>query len=223
MRSNGIICRRLWYIRKRNEARAGFLFKLACILLLAFLIGTYINTFALPALVDSTEVSARELVMEAVDAVMKNNPGIKQGYSGYVAVNTDGNATAVQVDYSVLNAISQDISKSIQKKLASLKDEKIIIPAGVLLGNTAFASYGPGLSVGIIPDGKVETEFESHMMRIEKNQTKHSLALNVKVNFGIVAIVERKVSVEIKIPVAETIILGNVTEEYEDKKYRKGY
>lgn len=217
MLRSSVIYRRLWYARRRNAARTGLLLKVVCLAAVIALLGTYLNGIIFPILLDVSEARAREMVSETVEAVLYSNLRGEEDYAGYVSVNRDskGNVSSVQVDYAGLNSLAQEISKGIQKRLELLQQKEVVIPAGVLLGDTIFSSSGPGITVKIIPVGSVGTEFRSQFLHAGINQTKHSINLRVKVTVGIMApLAQKKAEIETDIPVAETVIVGEVPESY---------
>lgn len=214
---SSVVYRRLWYARRRNAARTGLLLKVACLAAVIALLGTYLNGVIFPIILDISEARAREMVSETVETVLYSNLQGREDEAGYVSVNRDskGNVSSVQVNYAVLNSLSQEIAKGIQEKLELLQEKEIVIPAGVLLGDTIFSSSGPGITVKVIPVGSVGTEFRSQFLHTGINQTKHSITLRVKVTVGIMApLAEKKAEIETDIPVAETVIVGNVPESY---------
>lgn len=217
MHRKRVLYHKLWYVRRRNTARAGLLIRLAALIMAVFLLGSYINRAAFRAVSDISETRARELVAEAVNSTMQDYSRQGNGYSEFVSINKDseGNTTAVNVNYAALNTLSQEMAESIGAKLEFLKEQEVKIPAGVLLGSKLFASVGPAFSARIIPVGSIETEFESRFLQAGINQTKHSITLKVKSVLWVMAfLAETRTEVVIDIPLTETIIVGNVPESY---------
>jgi len=150
------------------------------------------------------------------DAVNKNFPD-SLIYEEIVIVNRDSSdrITSVQTNIAMLNRIFSNVSSDIQKELSSLKNEKITIPLGSILGNSMLAAEGPEVGVKIIPAGSVETDFKSEFTSAGINQTNHRIYMTVKTNVGIVIpFVQNKSEITTNIPIAETVIVGEVPEFY---------
>jgi len=81
-----------------------------------------------------------------------------------------------------------------------------------------FAAGGPKINVRVIPTGSVETDFESEFVSAGINQTRHRIYLEVKTTVGIVVpFTDKKTEITTRIPVAETVIIGDVPEFYIDR------
>jgi len=140
-------------------------------------------------------------------------------YDDIVTIYRDENGivTSVQTDIAKLNRIFANVSRSVQTQLSELSDEKISIPLGTVLGQTIFAARGPKINIKIIPIGSVETNFKSEFSSAGINQTRHRIYIVFKVEMGVaIPFVEKKTVVTTSMPVAETVIVGDVPNYYLD-------
>jgi sporulation protein YunB len=119
------------------------------------------------------------------------------------------------VDVGELNRIFSKVTIIIQEELDALEDKKIEIPIGVLTGNSIFSAKGPRISIKVIPAGSVETDFRSEFISAGINQTKHRIYFLVKTKVSIVVPFTNKTTeVTTSIPIAETVIVGDVPQYY---------
>ncbi|NLD49426.1 MAG: sporulation protein YunB [Clostridiaceae bacterium] len=216
MRRKTNLHHRLWYVG-RNRRRIYFCLTLAVIIMVFLVLMCFIEKRMRTSLDEFSQYRTKALITGIVsDAVNKNFPD-SLIYEEIVIVNRDSSdrITSVQTNIAMLNRIFSNVSSDIQKELSSLKNEKITIPLGSILGNSMLAAEGPEVGVKIIPAGSVETDFKSEFTSAGINQTNHRIYMTVKTNVGIVIpFVQNKSEITTNIPIAETVIVGEVPEFY---------
>ena len=146
------------------------------------------------------------------DAVSENFPE-EIDYNDIVTITRDENGiiTSIQTDIGKMNRIFANVSRSVQTQLSELSDERISIPLGAVFGQTVFAARGPKINIRIMPVGSVETDFKSEFSSAGINQTRHRIYILFKVEMGVaIPFVEKKTVVTTSLPVAETVIVGDV-------------
>jgi len=166
-----------------------------------------------------SEYRVKSIVSKVVANAVGENFPENIDYEDIVSISRDENGviTSVQTDIGKLNRIFANVSRSVQTQLSELSDEKIAIPLGAVLGQTIFAARGPKINIRIIPIGSVETDFRSEFSSAGINQTRHRIYIIFKVEMGIaIPFVERKTVVTTSLPVAETVIVGEVPYYYID-------
>lgn len=219
MRRKTNLHHRLWYAG-RNRRRIYFCLTLAGILIVLFVFICFIENRMRITLNEFSQYRTKALITRIVsDAVNKNFPD-DLIYEEIVIVKRDNSdrITSVQTNVAILNRVFANVSSDIQKELYSLKNEKISIPLGSILGNTIFAARGPAIRVKIIPAGSVETDFRSEFTSAGINQTNHRIYMTVKTDVGIVVpFMQSKSVITTNIPIAETVIVGEVPEFYMKK------
>lgn len=138
-------------------------------------------------------------------------------YGDMVTIEKDerGQITALTSNTVGLNTLRGKILTGVLDDLEGLAQETIPIPVGNLTGWDVFSDAGPAIRVGIMATGTASGEFSNHFSAAGVNQTRHQISLEVTVQVTLLlpsGPVERSVSTQV--PVAETIIVGQVPQQY---------
>lgn len=214
---NTILYHRLWYVKRRSRKRIRVYLRLAVIFIIITLLVTYTQKRLLPYLAEIAEFKAKAIITETVSNAIINVFPEGTGYNDFaeIAVDSEGRITSIQADVTKMNRLSAQLSLEIQRKLSSLPKDIIVVPFGTLLGNSLFSGMGPDINVNIVPVGNVELEFKSEFTSAGINQTRHRIVLQAKTNVEIVApLTKKKFELITDVPVAETIIVGNVPDYF---------
>lgn len=207
---------RLWYVRKNNRRLYMYISPLI-ILVIFVLLFLYVDNVMRPSFMEFSEHKVRMLVNNSVARAVNENFPEEINYDEVVKINKDQleRISSIRVDVGKLNRIFSKVTLDIQEQLSTLGDEKIEIPIGALMGNSIFSAKGPSISIKIIPAGSVETDFKSEFTSAGINQTKHRIYLLVKTKIGIaVPFADNTTEVITNIPIAETVIIGDVPQYY---------
>lgn len=207
---------RLWYVRKNSRKLHIHILPLV-ILAVLILLFLYVDSVMKPSFIEFSDHKVKTLINNSVARAVNENFPEEINYEEVVKINKDEfeRINSIRVDVGKLNRIFSKVTLDIQEQLNTLGDEKIEIPIGVLMGNSIFSARGPRISIKIIPVGSVETDFKSEFISAGINQTKHRIYLLVKTKVGIaVPFADNTTEVTTSIPIAETIIIGDVPQYY---------
>ncbi|WP_027622208.1 sporulation protein YunB [Acetivibrio clariflavus] len=216
MRRKTNLYHRLWYA-KRNKKIYKTYVVIIFVLIILFFLFTYIEKRIRIGINQISEYRVKSIVSRVVANAVGENFPENIDYDDIVTIYRDENGivTSVQTDIAKLNRIFANVSSSVQTQLSELSDEKISIPLGTVLGQTIFAARGPKINIKIIPIGSVETDFKSEFSSAGINQTRHRIYIVFKVEMGVaIPFVEKKTIVTTSMPVAETVIVGDVPNYY---------
>lgn len=218
MRRKSNLYHRLWYV-KRNKKKYKTYVVIVFILAILIILLSYIDKRLRMGINQISEYRVKSIVSKVVANAVGENFPEDIDYDDIVSISRDENGviTSVQTDIAKLNRIFANVSRSVQTQLSELSDEKISIPLGAVLGETVLAARGPKINIRIIPIGSVETDFRSEFSSAGINQTRHRIYIIFKVEMGVaIPFVERKTVVTTSLPVAETVIVGEVPYYYID-------
>lgn len=125
--------------------------------------------------------------------------------------NNDGTISALKTNTIEMNQLRSHIAKELENELNNKDIQYIDIPLGSLLGNELFSGMGPDIKIKIRPLGTLSVDFNDNFEDCGINQSRHTVFLNVSVDIMTIA-PQLKVTNRItaKVPVSETIIVGNV-------------
>lgn len=190
---------------------------LIAFLILAFLyLFNYVERNIRPTVLAMSEIKARLIASQAIsDAV--NAQIASHDFDDIMFVKTDnsGKVTMVQANTVKMNKLASDTSLAIQEKIQDIAARGLSIPLANVFGSQIFASAGPKIRVEIQPAGSVNVDFYTDFEEAGINQTRLKIYLIVKTDVQIIVpLASNKVDVTAHIPVAETIIVGDVPESY---------
>lgn len=209
--------------RVRSQQKRDYLRKnviiFTVIFILSVLIGSflYIDTSLRPTITVLAETKALELANKSINKSVAQMVEGKINYEDLMKVklDTNGNISYIQANTIMMNEIASQIALEIQDELKKVKSTSSYIPIGTALGSPILAKYGPKLKISIEPIGTVSVDFKTEFESSGINQTRHTIYLqaNTKVKVVLPLITSTK-EVDTKIPICETIIVGDVPESY---------
>jgi sporulation protein YunB len=170
-----------------------------------------------PAIMAMAESRANLVATETIHRILYERVLANVNYNDLVYVHKDAqqHITMMQANTIKISRIVSQAGLEIKEMLKGLKDENLYIPMGQALGSRILANYGPRIKVGIVPVGTVNVEFDDEFQQAGINQVRHILYLNIKTIVTIVIPTDSKsVTVNNRVPIAETIIVGQVPSTY---------
>ena len=129
----------------------------------------------------------------------------------------DGHITALATNIAATNKLKSELAISIQKKISAIESTDIKIPLGSLLGFELLEGAGPRIPIRLVPSGYASVDFVSSFDAAGINQTRHEISVKIVTEMGMILPAGLKnVSVSTHVPVAETIIVGEIPQTYLD-------
>jgi sporulation protein YunB len=159
------------------------------------------------------ELKAVEIINQAVyDKVVKETQ-----YQDIVYIHKDdqGKIVMLQANTVILNQLMAKTTMAILHAYKNADIEQIKIPLGQITGITLLSGSGPRLKVRVIPTSQVFVSVGDKFEQAGINQTRHRIYLQVKTRIKIaVPVMGKDLNVVTTIPMAETIIVGDVPQTY---------
>jgi sporulation protein YunB len=107
------------------------------------------------------------------------------------------------------------VTERLADRLESLDPSTLAIPLGTLTNVIPFSALGPSVRVRVQSVGDIQTSYVNEFTSAGVNQTKHSIYLQVDVTVYLLIPGEIvPVTVQDRVCVAETIIVGEVPDTY---------
>ncbi len=181
--------------------------------LIVFILFIIIEKNISPTLLAIAEARARLIATEAINEAIKNKVANNISYKDMITIhkNVNGEVTLIQINAMEVNRIESETALYISQTLRKITMGGIAIPLGQVTGSQILANFGPKIKVSIIPVGTVEVDISEAFEEAGINQTRHKIFLAIKTWVKIVVpMVSSNVQVATHIPIAETIIVGNV-------------
>ena len=130
-----------------------------------------------------------------------------------VTFDEKNNVTSVFTDPVMSNRIKNSVMLKLQEKLSCVREHRIDVPLGTVLGGEILSGTGPSIPIFIALTGSASGDFESSFEQGGMNQTVHRLSLRVTADirilmpFGSVS-----TRADTSVLIGETVIVGRVPE-----------
>ena len=162
-------------------------------------------------------MKAREIATRSINESVNTKLSKDIKYEDLIAIRTDteGNITMMQANTVMMNKLASEVALTIQDNIKKIKASTVKVPIGTVFDSQLLAKYGPKISINITPIGMVSVDFKTEFEQSGINQTRHRiyLVVNTKVRV-IVPFSSKAVSAESFVPIAETVIVGRVPQNY---------
>ncbi|MBO5060695.1 MAG: sporulation protein YunB [Clostridia bacterium] len=162
----------------------------------------------------AAKMKATDIINKAADSVFEN---INSADLVTINKNETGQMTSVSADTIEMNRLKTKLSLSIQKFTENTEDSVIYIPIGSLTDFSVLQGTGYRIPVKIAIDGFSKIDFDDEFVNAGINQVKHKIYMTASVRISIIsAVMAKSETVTAEIPVAETVIIGDVPQYYGD-------
>jgi sporulation protein YunB len=212
-------------IKLLNKKRYRVLLTILCVLLtMAIGIWLMIEQNLKPIALTVAEARVRAIASDAVNnAVRTAVQGV--GYDDLITVVKDaqGRVSMLQANSVRMNQLAADTSLTAQHFISQIDMRTVSIPLGSIFGNPVLAGRGPSIPVRIMPTGSVTSSFQTNFTSAGINQTRHEVYLQLTATMRIaIPNGARDMEVEVVVPVAESVIVGDVPDTYVDTQQFQG-
>lgn len=201
-------------------ARRGGCLRRALLALLAVTAGLLaVENNLSQTLLDMAYAQAYSVAVETLNRAVKDVTQDGVGYEELIEtrLDTEGHVAMLRANTMRMNEIAAQTALMAEEKLNSIQNQFVEIPLGAGLGVRFLSGYGPRLSVQIVPVGAVHTSFDTELETAGINQTRHKIFLKLRATISlIIPTGSQRVEVESTIPIAESIIVGEVPESFVD-------
>ena len=202
---------------KHNRRLKLFLFVLltACVLAASFFMfqrsmKPIVRTFALTKANNLTTVT----VNNTINSILSSG---EFHYEDLVDIEYDsqGKISAVKTDSIAMNMLKTVVSVKISEALNGIEETAISVPVGTLTGSTFMTGLGPSVNVRISLSCSCSIEVKNSFEYSGINQTLHKILLEVTAFVYVISMGDA-VSTQVftAIPVAQTVIIGEIPEIY---------
>ena len=202
----------------KRQRRVSVLF-LVVIAVLTLGIGLFwlVETHLKPTILAIAEARASFIATQAINQIIneKVSGNIDPQTLVHVKFDAAGKVVLIQPNTVEFNRLAADTTIRVQTALRNIMEEKIHIPIGQVFGSQLLASYRPKITVTLMPIGTVRVNVIDKFEHAGINQTRHRVYLVATTQVRIVVpMVSKSVEVQTQVPVAETVIVGEVPNTY---------
>lgn len=193
-----------------RSARARLLLAVLFLILMAF----WVNSRLEPVVEDLTVNEARARAVQVISAAVEDSlAGQDQPVASMVAIQykESGEIASLSTDMAEMNNLKASLLADVQEELGESVHIDLGVPIGTLLGGGLLHGRGPEVPLRITLSGNIEADFESEFTSAGINQTQHTVNLRVRTTiYTFLAGKQGSAEVETTVPVAETVIVGEV-------------
>ncbi len=170
-------------------------------------------------LLDMAFARAYSMAVETINRAVKQVVAQGVTYEELMETELDaqGRVAMLRANTMRMNELAAATALLAEEELNSIENQYVEIPLGAALGIQFLSGFGPRISVQILPVGAVQTGFETEFESAGINQTRHKIFLALRTTVSlIIPTGSRVVDVTSSVPIAESIIVGEVPESFVD-------
>ena len=170
-------------------------------------------------MLDMAFARAYSMAVETINRAVKQAMGQGVAYEELIDAQMDaqGRVSMLRANTMRMNELASQTALLAERELGSAENQVVEIPLGAALGVSFLSGFGPRLEVQILPVGAVHTSFDTEFETAGINQTRHKIFLNLRTTVSlIVPTGSQLVEVTSTVPIAESIIVGEVPESFVD-------
>ena len=190
---------------------------LAVLILVAILIAMEQNLSQ--TLLDMAFAEAYSMAVETLNRAVKDVTADGVDYDELIEMRLDahGRVAMLRANTMRMNELAARTALMAEKELNSFENQFVEIPLGAALGIRFLSGFGPRITVQILPVGAVHTSFDTELATAGINQTRHQIFLKLRATVSlIIPTGSQLVEVESTMPIAESIIVGEVPQSFVD-------
>lgn len=166
-----------------------------------------------PTVFAIAEAKTKVMLVEAISKSVKDKIAKNVQYKDLISIhkNSQGQVTLIQVNTIEINRLESDTTLEVIKALEESTLNYIQFPIGMITGSKILADLGPPIRVFLYPLGSVQVNTSESFEHAGINQTRHRVILDITAEIKMVQpLMSSKVTVRTDVPIAETIIIGEV-------------
>ena len=170
-------------------------------------------------MLDMAFARAYSMAVETINRAVKEVTAQGITYEELIDAQTDaqGRISMLRANTMRMNELAARTALLAEEELNSAENQFVEIPLGAALGVRFLSGFGPRLEVQIPPVGAVHTSFDTEFETAGINQTRHKIFLNLRATVSlIVPTGSQLVEVTSTVPIAESIIVGEVPDSFVD-------
>lgn len=189
-----------------------------CIVLVIILfiyIFIFVNNNIKPTLLAVSEIRVKSVATQAINDSISTKLVDGIDYTDLIFVKYDnaGRVVLMQANTILMNNMASEVAAEVQNQMKQISQSVIKIPL-----NNAFDIQIltlPSIKLKMIPQGAVSVDFATEFQESGINQTRHRIYLIVEAEIKIIVpLVSENIKITSNIPIAETIIVGEVPKQY---------
>lgn len=175
----------------------------------------WINIKLRPFVTGVTEGYAKVLVSYTLNSIVKEELEKKDYEFIDVRTNEDGRVMSVNLNAVETNLLRSTLIVTLRERTTAMEEKVVRVPLGNFLPYHYFSGLGPKVPIRFLILSNTSIEFTDDFRAEGINQTLYTVTLDIKTKVRIyIPTMPSTVEVENNIPIAQTLIVGDVPESY---------
>ena len=170
-------------------------------------------------MLDMAFAQAYSMAVETLNRAVRDVTHNEVSYEELMELHMDdeGRVAMLRANAMRMNELAAQTALMAEKELNSFENQFVEIPMGAALGIRSLSGFGPRIAMQILPVGAVHTNFDSELETAGINQTRHRIFLTLRATVSlIIPTGSQMVEVVSTVPIAESIIVGEVPQSFVD-------
>lgn len=194
------------------------LITLAVALIVAVSVIALLENKLRPVVAEIAAAQAQNTITAVVEGAVTADLAARQvSYADFVTIQRDegGAITALTTNMARMNLLRAELTAAILEALNGVDVSEVAVPLGSLFDLEPLWAKGPAIRAKAMTVGTVRAEFDSQLTSAGVNQTLHRIWMEIDVPMILLLPGgEVEVAVNIRLRVAETVIVGRVPDTY---------
>ncbi|MBE6031966.1 MAG: sporulation protein YunB [Clostridiales bacterium] len=203
------------YSRNRQQMKRFFILVFAAIFLIYGILFT--EKVLKPNMLSVAEIRAKAQLTQIINTTVRERllEDMSSAELLDVIMDANGKVSMVQADTAAMNYLSAQLIAGAQEQMRSADAQTLEVPLGSLLGGQILSQTGPNIVLKVKPIGSVKMDFETTFEQMGINQVRYQVSLLVESDARLlVPFSGEKISVSYRLPISETVIVGDVPDTY---------
>lgn len=210
---------RLGRIRMRRRARIPAWLPALLVLAGAVMLFFLILSLQLRPVIRTIAVSKATNLISALSAAAVEDglDSLNMGYDSFVRLEkgSDGSVSSLTGNVQAASRFRRQVIDGLINQLEHIDPDELGVPIGTLTGHLLLSGLGPDIRISLQAVGDVQASYESSFISAGLNQTVHRITLNLTIVVYLMIPGEIvPVQAQQAVPVAESVIVGQVPETY---------
>lgn len=206
-----------------KESRLRFLWYILFALIAFCAVFIWINIKVRPFVISVAKGYATNVVSNTLSGIL--DEAMKEDDYTFVNVinDSEGKVTAVTMNGADTNLLMTKIAIGLKQRIADMEEIEAMIPLGNFLPYPFLAGVGPEIPVKFLILANTSVNANESFISKGINQSLYTISFHVVTDVGIyIPTMHSSVTVENDIPVAQTLIVGNVPDNYTNVEGMEG-
>ena len=200
--------------RKANFHIAGMLLSVITGIAVAFLFISQLNARLRPILFELALSQTSNYITAVIDSAVSEQ---SISYNELICLerSASGDIVALTSNMAYANILRAQLLETSLDALKDLETMEFYVPLGTIYDWDLLSGRGPDIGVRVLYTGTASAEFENSFSDAGINQTCHQIVFRVKADVSVLLPGrQEKTTVDTRVCVAETVIVGKVPETY---------